>query len=150
MQNSLIFLHPKTGKLLSIPSDIVEEVRINQGEKQLVFRTTNGKKFEKDTRENKFFEVLREGKYQVIKMPLKKLIPADYKEVYSSDRRFDEYTTHYKYYIMSSDGIYRQIQLTRKSLIRVFPDKEELINDTSKEKSYDNNEEMVLDILDKL
>jgi hypothetical protein len=32
----------------------------------------------------------------------------------------------------------------------MFPDKKELINNTAESKSYDNNEEMVIDVLDKL
>ena len=32
----------------------------------------------------------------------------------------------------------------------MFPDKKELINNTAESKSYDNNEEMVIDCLNKL
>jgi hypothetical protein len=148
--NSLIFMDPKTGKLASIPSAVTREVRIFKDGKEMIFRTTNGRRIEKDTKEEKFLQVLKEGKIQFIKLPVKKLIEADYKQAYGADRRYDEYTTYYKYYIMSPDSSFHRIQLTKKSLVKMFPDKRELINKTTESKSYDNNEEMVIDILDKL
>jgi hypothetical protein len=150
ISNSLIFINPKTGKLLSIPSDIVNEVKINQEGKDMVFRTTKSKYFEKDIKDGEFFQVLKERHFYFIKLPVKKLIAADYKDAYSADRRYDEYITYYKYYIMSSDSIFHQIRLTDKSLIKIFPDKKDLINNAIKGNSYGSDEEMVLDILDKL
>ena len=148
--NSLIFIYPKTGKLLSISSSLIKEVIINYDGKEMVFRTANGKKFIKDFKEHKFFQVLKDGPVQFIKMPVKKIIAADYKDAYSADRRYDEYTTFYKYYLMSSDSTFNQINLTKKSLLKVFPEKKELINNTFKTNSYGNNEKMVLEILGRL
>jgi hypothetical protein len=51
---------------------------------------------------------------------------------------------------MSSDSIFHQIQLTKKSLARMYADKKELINNVIGARSYENNEDMVLDILNKL
>jgi hypothetical protein len=150
ISNSLIFINPKTDKLLSISSDIVNEVKINQEGKDMVFRTTKSKYFEKDIKDGEFFQVLKERHFYFIKLPVKKLIAADYKDAYSADRRYDEYITYYKYYIMSSDSIFHQIRLTDKSLIKIFPDKKDLINNAIKGNSYGSDEEMVLDILDKL
>ena len=150
MGNSLIFINPKTGKLLSIPSGIIKEVKINYKGKEMIFRTTDGRRFENDIREEKFFQVLRDGHYQFIKLPLKKIIEADFKNVYGADRRYDEYSTYYKYFIMSSDSSFHRIQLTKKSLIKLFPDKKDLINNTIESKSYENTEDMVIAILNKL
>ena len=148
--NSLIFMNPKTGKLVSIPSAIIREVKIDKDGAQMIFITTDGRRLEKDSKEEKFFQVLKEGKFQFIKLPVKKLIEADYKQVYGADRRYDQYTTYYKYYIMSADSSFHRIQLTKKSLVKMFPDKKELINNTAESKSSDSNEEMVIDVLDKL
>lgn len=150
VSNSLIFLNPGTGKLLSLSSDIIKEVKFNQNGKEMIFRTAGGNKYLKDFKEHRFFQVLRDGKYQFIKLPIKKLIEADYKAVYGADRRYDEYTTYYKYYIMSPDSTFHQIQLNKKSLIKMFPDKKDLINNTPESNNYVNNEEMVLYILNKL
>jgi hypothetical protein len=148
VNNSLIFIYPLTGKQLSLPSIYVKEVKINKEGKEMVFRTADGNK-DKIFKEHKFFQVLKEGQYQFIKVPIKKLIAADYKDAYSPDRRYDEYTTYYKYFIMNSDSSFNQIQLTKKSLIKLFPDKKDLINRTIEAKVYNNNEDMVLDFLNK-
>lgn len=150
VNNSLIFIYPITGKLLSLPSIFVKEVKINREGKEMVFRTANGNNYTKEFKEHKFFQVLKDGQYQFIKVPIKKLIAADYKDAYSPNRRYDEYTTYYKYYIMSPDSSFNQIQLTKKSLIKLFPDKKDLINNTPGTKTYGNNEDMVLDILNRL
>jgi hypothetical protein len=148
--NVLLFNYPKTGKLMAIPSDKIEEVKISSEGKEMVFRISRESEFEREIKDGRFYQVLREGQIFFIKLPVTKLIEADYKAVYSPDRRFDEYTTYYKYYIMGTGGKFQQIQLSKKSLIKFFPDKKDLINRTVGEKSYTNNEEMILDVLDKI
>lgn len=150
INNSLIFIHPKTGDVYSISSEIIREVKINNKGKEMVFRTATGNKYLKDFKEHRFFQVLKDGQYQFIKMPIKKLIEADYKAVYGADRRYDEYTTYYKYYIMNPDSTFHQIQLNKKSMVKLFPDKKDLINKTVESKTYENNEDMVIDFLNKL
>ena len=83
-------------------------------------------------------------------MPIKKLIEADYKAVYGADRRYDEFTTYYKYYIMNTDSTFHQIQLNKKSMVKLFPDKKDLINNTLESKTYENYEDMVIDFLNNL
>ena len=51
---------------------------------------------------------------------------------------------------MNADSTFHQIQLTKKSLIKLFPNKKELINNTIESKTYTNDEDMVLDFLNKL
>lgn len=150
VRNTLLFLHPKSGELLSIPCDIVSEVIIKNDSKELVFRTSEGKKFEKELKEKKFFQVLKDGPILFIKMPVKTLTEADYKGAYSSDRRYDEYETKYRYYISGTDNVFHQLQINRKSLLKLFPDKKELINNIIESKAYDNDEDMVLAVLEKL
>jgi hypothetical protein len=149
MKNILIFNYPKTSKLVSIPSEIVNEVRVNSDGKELVFRVTREKDFEKDIKDGKFYQVLKEGPYEFIKLPIKRFIPADYKKAYSPDRRYDEYTTDNWYYLMGQDSIFHQIRLTKKSLIKFFPDKKESISRID-EKAYTNDEEMILEILNQI
>jgi hypothetical protein len=148
--NLLLFNHPKTGKLMALPSMNIEEVKITSEGKEMVFRISRESEFEREIKDGRFYQVLREGQIYFIKLPVKKLIEADYKAVYSPDRRYDEYTTYYKYYIMGSGGKFEQIQLTKKSFIRLFPENKELITKTIGEKSYTNNEELALDIIDRI
>jgi hypothetical protein len=46
--------------MLALPSSMVNEVIINSDGKEMIFRTTAGKSFEKDLKEQKFFQVLKE------------------------------------------------------------------------------------------
>jgi hypothetical protein len=150
VQNALLFLHPKTAKLLALPANMVNEVVIKSGEKEMVFRTTSSKSFEKDIKEQKFFQVLKDEPYPFIKMPVKIFTEANYKGAYAPDRRYDEYETKYRYYIFSADNTFHQVQLNRKSLVKLFPDKKELIDKTIGSKTYENDEEMVIAVLEML
>jgi hypothetical protein len=150
-ENFLLFLHPKSGALLSLPPDMVSEVVINNNGKELLFRTSVGKRFEKDLKEKKFFQVLKDGTYSFIKMTVKIFTEASYKGAYSPDRRYDEYETKYRYYISGADSTFHQLLLlNRKSLVKLFPDKKELITNIIESKAYNNDEEMVIAVLDKL
>jgi hypothetical protein len=149
MQNIVLFTHPKTGTLLSLPSGMVSELVITSEGKEMIFRTTSGKNFEKELKEQKFYQVLKSGPFMFIKMPVKTFTEADYKGAYSADRRYDEYETTDKYYIFTDDGIFHQIQLNKKSLIKLFPGKKEIINATIESKTFENEEEMVLAVLEK-
>jgi hypothetical protein len=148
VQNTLLFIHPKTGKLIALPSGMVNELVINSHGKEMVFRTTAGKSFGKDIKEQKFFQVLKEGPFPFVKMPVKVFTAANYKGAYSPDRRYDEYETKYKYYILSPDSTFHQVQLNKKSLIKLFPDKKELITKTIESKTYENDEKMVIAVLE--
>ena len=150
VQNTLLFIHPKTGKLLALPSNMVNELVIENDGKKMVFRTTGGKSFEKDIKEQKFFHVLKDGPFPFIKMPVKVFTEANYKGAYAPDRRYDEYETKYRYYICSPDSIFHQVQLNRKSLVKLFPDKKELIDKAIGLKTYTNEEEMIIAVLEML
>ena len=150
VQNALLFLHPKTGKLLALPADMVNEVVIKSGGKEMVFRTTSSKSFEKDIKEQKFFQVLKDEPYPFIKMAVKIFTEANYKGAYAPDRRYDEYETKYRYYIFSPDNTFHQVQLNRKSLVKLFPENKELIDKAIASKTYENDEEMVIAVLEML
>ena len=148
-RNRLMFKHPTSGKLLYIPANLVKEVIIKTDSSEKVFRTTASIKFEKELKEVRFFEVLKDGPRQFIKMPLKKFVEADFKNAYSPDRRYDEFETSYKYYVMTNDSIFHPIQLNKKSLIKLFPDKKKLIESVAVSSTFKNDEEMILYVLGK-
>jgi hypothetical protein len=149
VNNAVIYIHPKTEKLFSVPLDLISELIINKDGKELLFRTTAGKTFEREMKEQKFYQVLKEGKYQFIKIPLKTFVQANYKGPYSADRRYDEYQADAKYYIINSDSIFCQIQLNRKSISKLFPEKKDLIDKSAREESFPDKETMILSILEK-
>ncbi len=147
--NSLIYMHPKTKKLLTVPADVISELIIQKDGKELLFTTTTGKTFDKEIKEPKFCQVLKEGPYQFIKIPLKTFIQADYKGAYSADRRYDEYKTKFKYYLIGPDSVFSQVQLTRKSILKLYPGKKNVLDQIAGEESFSDKEEMVLSFLEK-
>ncbi|HBC77964.1 MAG TPA: hypothetical protein DCZ51_05000 [Bacteroidales bacterium] len=149
VSNSVIYEHPKTKKLFAVPLDVISEVIINKDGKELVFRSTMGKRFDRDLREQKFYQVLNDGKFQFIKIPVKTFIQANYKGAYSADRPYDEFQSDAKYYLMNSDGIFCQIQLNKKSVAKIYPEKKKLIDQLARDEANTDKEAMILSILDK-
>ncbi len=147
--NAVLYTDPETRKLFALPSDNVKELVIVKDNKELIYRTTRGVSFEKNPRENKFYQVLAGGPVQFIKIPVKTFVEANYKGAYSADIRFDEYQEGARYYITGTDNAFHQIQLNRKSLVKIFPDKKELINKILGKKSSDNTEELVISLIEK-
>jgi len=150
VRNAIIIPHPKTGKLVEIPSDKVEELIVNRGDEKLIFRTTGGIPFEKEIKENRFYQVLKGGANQFINVPVKDFIEADYKRVYSPDRRYDEFKLVNRYYIEGPDKVFHRVQLNRQSLSKLFPDKKDLITRIFKEENDPDPEKKVIKILEKL
>jgi hypothetical protein len=149
VNNALIYIHPKTRKLFTVPANVISELIIQKDGKELLFRTTTGKAFDKEIKDPKFYQVLKDGQYQFIKIPLKTFVQAEYKGAYTADRRYDEYQTKFKYYLIGPDSIFSQIQLNRKSILKLYPDKKSILDQTSGEESFPNKEEMVMSILEK-
>jgi hypothetical protein len=147
VRNTLIFIHPNSGKLMELSSEIVDELILHRDGRDMIFRTTKGLQFDKEIRDNRFFRVLLEEPHQFIMIPEKKFVEADYKAAYSADRRYDEYQSINKYFIKGSDNVFHQIQLNKKSLIKIFPDRKEMINDAFSGKSDEEDEEKVITIL---
>lgn len=148
IDNSVLFLYPKTGKLVSLQSDKVLEIIINKDHKDIKFLTTEGKEFDEKIKDQKFYEVLMDGPNEFIKMPFKEFIKADYKGAYTSDRRYDEFRTKYRYYIMSPDGMFQHIQLNRKAILKIFPDKKELIHNKIDARASRNSEDKIIELLE--
>jgi len=149
VNDALIYIHPKSKQLFSVPVDMISEIIIKSYGNEMVFRTTGGKRFDKEMKEQKFYQVLKDGEYQFIKIPGKHFVQADYKGAYTSDRRYDEYKDDARYYLISRDGVFYQIQLNRKSITKIYPDKKELIDQAVREESNPDKEAMILSILEK-
>ena len=135
---------------MAIPCDRTNELVVKWQGKDLTFRTTVGKSFDKEIKEPKFFQVLYGGQYSFIKMPVKIFTEAAYKGAYSPDRRYDEYETKYRYYILGTDNVFHQVQLNKKSLVKLFPDKKDLVGSVIDSGRFNNDEEMVISVLEKL
>jgi hypothetical protein len=149
VNNAMIYMNPASKKLLTVPIDFISELVIKKNGKELLFLTTYGKAFEKEIKPQRFYQVLYSGQYQFIKVPVKIFVQADYKGAYSTDRRYDEYQSKDRYYLIGSDGIFHQIQLNKKSVSKLYPDKKDLVDKSENEESFPGKEEMIISILSK-
>lgn len=148
VRNALLYVKASSGELMEIISDHISELIVHKDGKDLIYKTTRGVSFEKEILENKFYQVLKAEPYQFIKIPGKEFVEADYKRVYSPDIRYDEFKPLNKYYIMGSDNVFHRVLLNKKSLIKMFPDKKELIEKGLKDKSEGDTEMAVISILE--
>ena len=148
-QNRLIFIHPKTGKMLALPSSYINEEVINTDSIKSLIKTTASMSYEKEFKDVKFCEILKGNPYQFIKLPVKILNEADYKKIYGIDKRYDEFETSYKYFVLTGDSIFHQVQANKKSLIKLFPEKKNLIEATLSANPNLKGEEMIHTILNK-
>jgi hypothetical protein len=148
-QNNLIFTHPKTGKQLALPASYIIEIVINTDSIKGLFKTTASMNFEKEFKDIKFCQILKDNPYQFIKLPVKILNEADYKKIYGVDKRYDEFETSYKYFVLTGDSVFHQVQPNKKSLIKLFPEKKNLIESTLAANPNLKGEEMILTILNK-
>jgi hypothetical protein len=149
MSNALVFIQSGTDDLMEISSDHIQEVIFKKEGGDLFFRTTKGIVFEKPPEGNKFYEVLKEEPYSFIRIPEKKFVEADYQSLYSPDRRYDELKDINKYYISGSDGIFYRVQLNVKSLVKMFPDKKEIIRKELTARDEAEAEAQVIKLLNK-
>jgi len=149
VKNALVYMSPSKGMLMEVPSEHISEVIIHQDGNDLIFLTTEGLTFDQEIQGNKFYQLLNGGTYQCIKIPDRKLIEADYQRLYSPDVRYDELQPVSRYYIRGNDSVFHRVQLTRKSLKKVFPDKKELIDSNFNEKTAPDPELAVIELLGK-
>lgn len=148
--NLLLYVEDNTNLVLAIPSSKIEEVIMKKQNDTLIFRTSEKQDFDPGLKEIRFIQVLKAVPSEFIRIPYKIYIPADYLGAYTAKRRYDEYRTEYDYYLMNSGKTFEKIKLTKKSLIKAFPDKKDFINESFRASAESDKEKIVLSILDKL
>lgn len=129
--NAVVFRYPGTGKMLSVQSDDVIEIMFPLGGKHLKYRTTEGKRYGRSFNGHRFYQVLPDGRFEFIKIPDKLFIEANFKGAYSVERRYDESETINRYSILGNDCVFNQIQLTGRSMKKLFPAGRNLFEATS-------------------
>lgn len=147
--NSVLYKIQEEEQLYFIPITRMVEVIFENENSTVVLKTTEGKTFEPALEEIRFYQILKDGPNEFIKIPYKTFIPADYTGAYTAKRRYDEYKIEYDYYLLNSDKIYKKYLLTKRSLIKAFPENKALIKDSFKMKSS-SKEAIVSTILDKI
>lgn len=148
VNNLLVYSQSGTKKIMEIPSDPIAELIVHKNDTSLIFRLANNISFETKIDGNKFCQILKESPNSFIRIPEKKFIKADFKKAYGGpDIRYDEFELIYRYYIENSDHIFQKVQLNQKSLIKMYPDRKELIRKYYKENPRDDAEKKFISIL---
>jgi hypothetical protein len=161
LRNSVIFRDPSTLNLMEISSDNVKELIFNIYDKDFIYRTTKGLKFEKKIKENKFYQVIEEKPYLFIMITFKSFLKADDEPAFNSGRNYDEYRTYRKYYLEDFRGVFHQVilnnitydciihpsKLNKRGLAKMFPEKKELIYRAFEEKPDSVTIERIFSIL---
>ena len=150
VRNSVLFMGFSGGELREIPAENITEVIIRRNGRDMIFRPSGSLSFDRKPDGNKFYTVLKPGQNEFIKIPDKEFKEADYQRLYSPDIRYDEYRKSDKYYILGTDSVYHRVQLTRKSIGKLFPDRKQIISELFNEKESANPEADVSMLLDKL
>ncbi|MFN7119682.1 MAG: hypothetical protein ACK4TA_23000 [Saprospiraceae bacterium] len=70
--------------------------------------------------QEKFYELLHQGKFTLLKSVKKTFKRANYKEAYSIGARYDEYIKGVDYWLREGDKPFQEIKLKRKSLDEVL------------------------------
>ena len=149
VQNSLLFVKRSGGELLEIKSDNIAELVFHYDGKDLLFKTTEAIVFDKKPDGNRFYQILNESYPQFIKIPDKVFVKADYERAYGPDKRYDEFKPVTKYYIQGGDSVFYRVQLTRRALRKLFPEKQKLINENFNEKLSVDPEADIISLLGK-
>jgi hypothetical protein len=147
LENELIYRNPSNRRIFSIDADKVNELFVRSGDGELYFRTTGGLKFAKAFKETRFCQVLYKGKAGLLKLPEKIYVKADYRGAYTADRRYDEFKTEYRYFVNGPDSLYHQVNLSKKAISKIYPDREKEIAAFDEKPFADNKEEMVISLL---
>jgi hypothetical protein len=75
-----------------------------------------------DYDKRRLFQLLYNSEnYRVIKLPQKKLIPT-HKVFHNDDMQF-QYNIEHRYFIKTVDGQYAEFKLTKKGILKIFPDR---------------------------
>ncbi len=150
VRNTMIFRLSSSDDLLQVSSSHISELIMHLPDGDKLFRGSEGMPFDREITGNKFIQVLKEKPWMFVRIPDRRFREAHFTGLYNPDIRYDEYIPADRYYIMGNDGILHRIQLNRKSLLKLFPDKSKLINSSFKErKGTEIREDEIITLLEK-
>jgi hypothetical protein len=97
-----------------------------------------------------FVEVLHRGPgYELLLLPRKALIKANYQGSYSADRRYDELIDRNTYFLRRPDNSVVEVKLSRKSLLSAAPDLQASLGTNKAEVKTESDAVNLLQSLDK-
>ncbi|MCY7352768.1 MAG: hypothetical protein LH606_19270 [Cytophagaceae bacterium] len=101
------------------------------------FLRVDGLKAENGELLSGFLLVLHEGKATLMKYVNKEIKPADFKDQYSTGRRYDQFVDRSSYYLRLAEGGVRRIKPNARSVADAFGDREALIRDFIRQENLD-------------
>ena len=101
------------------------------------FLRVQGLKAENGDLLNGFLLVLHEGKATLMKYVNKEIMPADFKDQYSTGRRYDQFVDRSSYYLRLKGGGVQRIKPNARSVADAFGNKEALIREYIKQENID-------------
>lgn len=96
----------------------------NDGQTYLFARLPTAKTSDQSLKDG-YFLVLYEGKNALLKRVAKTFKPADYKNPYANDVRYDAFRDAFSYYLLKPDQTLTKIKLSDKSLIDALGDRKD-------------------------
>lgn len=89
---------------------------------------------------NQFVVILHEGKQsQLIMVPEKTLVKADFKGPYSSGKAYDELVDSQSFYFVGPDKKVTKVKLNKKNLLKALPDKQNKVQEYISSENLDLN-----------
>ncbi|RDV16308.1 hypothetical protein DXT99_03625 [Pontibacter diazotrophicus] len=89
---------------------------------------------------NQFVLVMHDGsRTQLVMVPEKKLVKADFKGGYSAGRKYDELIDSQTFYFIAPDKKAVKVKLNRKSLLKALPDKQDKVQEYVSAQNIDLN-----------
>lgn len=131
--NDLIVL--RNNQELVLSKSVIREFVIFDGVDSLYFVKRN-----LDGKDDKYFQRLVNGEFELLKLHTKTFVKADFKGAYSSGRTQDEFRNGKKYYLTISTGRIEEVK-SKKDLQRILPKQQQAIEDFMKKNKLDVKEE---------
>ncbi len=126
-QQQLVLLRTWAGSdSIIVDADQVKQFTLtNKGGQTSLFKRLRVDKTDDQTLDKGYFLVLYEGKNSLLKRVAKAFRPADYKNPYANNVRYDEFRDAFSYYLLRPDQSLLKVKLSDKSLIDALGDRKE-------------------------
>lgn len=139
----VLYFRLTNGFASSLPSSTLHAFRIYTSPEQFdlfrvypeaVIEGTNNPKL-------KFYEVLFEGPFVLLKQHAKTFRAADYKAAYSTNQRYDEFADQSSLWLQEKGKDFVKIKLKRKAIEQALPEYADLIREVMKSEKISLNQE---------
>lgn len=128
-ENNILYRNTKGEEFVlephSIESFVLEDSKTKQ---EHLFRRLPELARQDASLANQFVLVLYDGKkFQLVMVPEKILVKADFKGGYSAGKKYDELKDTHTYYLLSPDKKPTKVKLNKKNLLKALPDKQDKV-----------------------